>query len=55
MRQAGMLAAAAVYAMDNMVDRLADDHRHAKLLAQGKFLCNILFFICVASLVVNRI
>ncbi|XP_071516430.1 uncharacterized protein [Panulirus ornatus] len=35
MRQAGMLAAAALYALDNMVDRLAEDHRHAKLLAQA--------------------
>ncbi|XP_069947333.1 uncharacterized protein [Cherax quadricarinatus] len=35
MRQAGMLAAAALYALENMVDRLADDHKHAKLLAQA--------------------
>lgn len=36
MRQAGMLAAAGLYAIDNMIDRLADDHRHAQQLAQGK-------------------
>jgi threonine aldolase len=35
MRQAGILAAAGVYALDHMVDRLADDHANAKLLARG--------------------
>jgi len=30
MRQAGFLAAAAIYALDNQVDRLADDHKKAK-------------------------
>ena len=35
MRQAGMLAAAAVHALDHHIDRLADDHAHAKLLAEG--------------------
>ncbi|XP_066966504.1 uncharacterized protein [Macrobrachium rosenbergii] len=35
MRQAGMLAAAALYALDNMVERLADDHMHAKCLAEA--------------------
>jgi len=35
MRQAGIIAAAGVYALDHMVDRLADDHEHAKLLARG--------------------
>lgn len=33
MRQAGMLAAAGLYALDNHVDRLADDHRRARTLA----------------------
>jgi threonine aldolase len=33
MRQAGMLAAAGVYALDHHVARLADDHRRAKELA----------------------
>jgi len=32
MRQAGYLAAAAIYALDNHVDRLADDHAMAKRL-----------------------
>jgi threonine aldolase len=35
MRQAGILAAAGIYALANNVERLADDHRNAKLLAEG--------------------
>lgn len=35
MRQAGMLAAAALHALDHHVDRLADDHALARRLAQG--------------------
>jgi len=35
LRQAGIAAAAAVYALDHHVERLADDHRHAKLFAAG--------------------
>jgi threonine aldolase len=35
MRQAGMLAAAGIYALDNHVHRLEDDHNIAQLLAQG--------------------
>ena len=35
MRQAGIVAAAGVYALDNHVDRLADDHRRARRLALG--------------------
>ncbi len=33
MRQAGILAAAGIYALDHHIDRLADDHRRAKHLA----------------------
>jgi threonine aldolase len=33
MRQAGVLAAAALYALDHHIDRLRDDHTHAKRLA----------------------
>lgn len=33
MRQAGLLAAAALFALDHNVERLADDHRNAQLLA----------------------
>jgi threonine aldolase len=35
MRQAGLLAAAASYALDHHLDRLADDHALARRLAQG--------------------
>lgn len=35
MRQSGVLAAAALYALDHHVDRLADDHRSARHLATG--------------------
>ena len=35
MRQAGVLAAAGLVALDTMVDRLADDHQNARRLAQG--------------------
>ncbi len=35
MRQAGILAAAGLIALDTMVDRLADDHANARRLAQG--------------------
>lgn len=35
MRQVGVLAAAAAYALDHNVERLADDHRRAKRLAEG--------------------
>jgi threonine aldolase len=34
-RQAGMLAAGGLYALDHHVDRLADDHRRARLLAEA--------------------
>ncbi len=35
MRQAGVLAAAGLYALDHHVERLAEDHAHARLLAEG--------------------
>lgn len=35
MRQAGVLAAAALHALDHHVDRLADDHARARRLAEG--------------------
>jgi threonine aldolase len=34
MRQAGYLAAACIYALENNVQRLAEDHKHAQLLAE---------------------
>jgi threonine aldolase len=35
MRQAGVLAAAGIVALETMVDRLAEDHRRARKLAEG--------------------
>jgi len=35
MRQAGIIAAAGIVALDTMIDRLADDHRNARRLAEG--------------------
>ena len=35
MRQAGILAAAGIVALETMVERLADDHARARDLAQG--------------------
>jgi threonine aldolase len=35
MRQAGIIAAAGIVALDSMIDRLQEDHDNAKLLAQG--------------------
>jgi threonine aldolase len=35
MRQAGVIAAPGIIALTEMVSRLADDHRHARILADG--------------------
>jgi threonine aldolase len=35
MRQAGVLAAAAIYALDHHIERLADDHRNAQVIAEA--------------------
>jgi len=35
MRQAGILAAGCLHALDNHVDRMADDHENARVLAEG--------------------
>ena len=35
MRQVGMLAAAGLYALDHNIERLAEDHEHARLLAEA--------------------
>jgi len=35
MRQAGVAAAAALYAVEHHIDRLAEDHRHARVIAQA--------------------
>lgn len=36
MRQVGVIAAPCAVALDTMIDRLADDHRRARQIAQGK-------------------
>ena len=35
LRQAGIVAAAGLYALDHHVERLADDHENARALAEG--------------------
>jgi len=35
MRQAGVIAAAGILALEQMVERLAEDHQHARVLAEG--------------------
>ncbi len=35
LRQGGLCAAACLYALDNNIDRLAEDHANARLLARG--------------------
>lgn len=40
MRQAGYLAAAALYALENNLDRLADDHKRAKALEEALKTCS---------------
>jgi threonine aldolase len=35
MRQAGIIAAAGIYALEHNIDRLAEDHANARLLAEG--------------------
>ena len=40
MRQVGYLAAAGIYALDNHVDRLSEDHRRARLLGQTLESCS---------------
>jgi threonine aldolase len=35
MRQAGIIAAAGIVALETMIDRLSDDHENARLLAKG--------------------
>jgi len=35
MRQAGILAAAGLYALKHHIDRLAEDHEHARMLHDG--------------------
>ncbi len=51
MRQAGYLAAAGIYALDHHIDRLADDHRHAKVLAAA--LAGVTYVISVMPVETN--
>jgi threonine aldolase len=53
MRQAGYLAAAAVYALDNNIDRLANDHDKAKVI--GSVLQNLHFIKRVEPIETNII
>jgi len=40
MRQVGIIASAVIYALDNNINRLADDHANARLLAEGLNNCD---------------
>ena len=40
MRQAGYIAAAGLYALDNNIERLKDDHRNAKIISSSLSECN---------------
>lgn len=42
MRQAGYLAAAAIYALDNHIERLADDHKRAKRIGEILETCSFI-------------
>ncbi len=42
MRQAGYLAAAGIYALDHHIDRLREDHRHARMLADALASCSFI-------------
>jgi threonine aldolase len=53
MRQVGVLAAAGLYALDNMVDRLAEDHANAKAHAEG--MSDVPGIVCDASRVQTNI
>lgn len=35
MRQAGVVAAAGIYALDNCVERMAEDHKNAQKIGYG--------------------
>ena len=38
MRQSGIIAAAGLLALDSMIERLKDDHKHAEIIAKGNLL-----------------
>lgn len=51
LRQAGIIAAAGIVAMTQMVERLADDHKHARIL--GEALANIGFAVDLETVQTN--
>ena len=46
MRQAGFLAAAGIYALENNIERLTEDHEHAKQIAEVHLQKKILYKLC---------
>ena len=50
MRQVGVLAAAGLFAVNNMVDRLADDHLHVKMIGEGIQNFNLFFILTTLPL-----
>ncbi|GFH25523.1 threonine aldolase family protein [Haematococcus lacustris] len=55
MRQAGFLAAAGLYALENNVERLADDHHQAQRLAAALAACSPAFVAQVAPVTTNLV
>ncbi len=53
MRQAGIMAAAGIVALENMIDRLVEDHANARLLAEG--LLDMGFTIDIESVQTNMV
>lgn len=41
MRQAGILAAAGIVALDTIVPRLGQDHQKTRRIAEGNFYCSL--------------
>lgn len=42
MRQAGILAAAGIVALDTIVPRLREDHQKTRRIAEGNFYCSLI-------------
>ena len=38
MRQIGIIAVAGLLALDSMIERLKDDHKHAEIIAKGNLI-----------------
>ena len=54
LRQAGIFAAAGLYALDHHVARLADDHRHAQALGEGLAAMGYQLIRCATNMVFVR-